>query len=281
MSEAIRNDQFDSRITKISRARRLGVCLNVRSRGFSLIEMMVVLAVITIIMGAVFISINSAQRTSTSQQVKLDLTQQTRQFVDQLTLDLRNAGYPNERNLTNIADPCTTGNPVFVSPASTFNAPGLMYVDAGSLWFAGDLDGTSSTTCAGTANVRIVRYDYYATGTNCPCLRRTEFPRNGGDPLLDAQNPGTAAAQLEIQGVQNSSIFTVYDDTGTALALPLDIDNEATQIANINSIKVLLTVKSVLPDSTGAYPSTTVASSVGLQNCSDAMGNGQTPAYCN
>jgi prepilin-type N-terminal cleavage/methylation domain-containing protein len=252
-----------------------------RSRGFSLIEMMVVLAVITIIMGAVFRSINLAQRTSTSQQMKLDLTQQARQFVDQLTLDLRNAGYPNQRNLTKVTDPCTAGGPVFVSPASTYNAPGLLYVDAGSLWFAGDLDGTSSTTCAGAASVRIVRYDYYATGTNCPCLRRTEFPRNGGDPLTDAQTPGTAAAQLEIQGVQNANIFTVFDDTGTPLPLPLDIDSEATQIANINSIQVLLSVKSVTRDFTGAYPTTTVASSIALNNCSDAMGNGQTPAYCN
>ena len=281
MSEAIRKDVRHSRIAYVSRAPRLSVGTRRRSRGFSLIEMMVVLAVITIIMGAVFRSINLAQRTSTSQQMKLDLTQQARQFVDQLTLDMRNAGYPNQRNLTKVIDPCTAGSPVFVSPASTYNAPGLLYVDAGSLWFAGDLDGTSSSTCAGAASVRIVRYDYFATGTNCPCLRRTEFLRNGGDPLTDAQTPGTAAAQLEIQGVQNANIFTVFDDTGTPLPLPLDIDNEATQIANINSIQVLLSVKSVTRDFTGAFPTTTVSSSIALNNCSDAMGNGQTPAYCN
>src|SRR5205807_9427129 len=74
---------------------------NHAQKGFSLIEMMVVLAIVTIIMGSVFKSIDLAQRTSRSQQVKLDLTQQAREFVDQLTRDLRNAGYPYQRNMAN------------------------------------------------------------------------------------------------------------------------------------------------------------------------------------
>ncbi len=249
------------------------------SRGFSLIEMLIVMLVLTIIMGSVFKSINITQQTSRSQQMKLDLTQQARQFIDQLTLDMRNAGYPNQRNVTNTGDPYTTGNPLLISPADTYNAPGLILVNNNQLWFAGNLDGASAGH-TGVANVVIVRYDYYATGTNCPCLRRTEFPRSGGNPLTDASTPGGAVAELEIQGVQNTAIFTDYDDTGTAIPLPIDIYNNATQIANINSVKVLLTVKSPLKDSTGAFPSTTVASSIALNNCSDAMGNGPTPSYC-
>jgi hypothetical protein len=116
-------------------------------------------------------------------------------------------------------------------------------------------------------------------------LRRTEFLRNGGDPVVDAQNPGAAAAQLEIQGVQNGTtaadaIFTVYDDTGTALTLPIDFDNNATTMAGINSLKVVLTVQAAQQDSTGIRPVTTVVSSVALANCSEALGNGNTPAYC-
>src|SRR5205809_2391916 len=79
---------------------------NHAQKGFSLIEMMMVLAIMTIIMGSVFKSIDLTQRTSRSQQVKLDLTQQAREFVDQLTRDLRNAGYPHKRNMANgVADP--------------------------------------------------------------------------------------------------------------------------------------------------------------------------------
>ena len=257
-------------------------------KGFSMIEMMVVIAILMIIMGSVFQSIDLTQRTSRNQQVKLDLTQQAREFVDQLTRDLRNAGYPYQRNMANgTQDP---SNPAynFVNAADPYNAPGLIYVDNGSLWFAGSVDGTTSATQAGAAAVKIIRYDYVAAGAGqpgCPCLRRTEFLRNGGDPLADAKNPGAAAAQLEIQGVQNGTsaadpIFTVYDDTGNALALPLDFDGNATTLAGINSLKIVMTVQSAQPDSTGAFPVTTVVSSVALNNCSEAMGNGQTPQYC-
>src|SRR6266566_5700476 len=121
------------------------------TQGFSLIEMMVVLAIISIIMGSVFKSIDLTQRVSRSQQVKLDLTQQSREFVDQLTRDLRNSGYPYQRNMTNMVDPANSTN--FISPTHPYNAPGLIYVDKGSLWFAGNVDGTPGAE-AGTAAVK-------------------------------------------------------------------------------------------------------------------------------
>src|ERR1700751_5027149 len=83
--------------------------------GFSLIEMMVAIAVLTLIMGVVFGSINRAQQTSSSEQIKLGLTQQGREFMDQLTRDLRSTGYPNWRN----TDPTSA----FGSPTSQYNSP--------------------------------------------------------------------------------------------------------------------------------------------------------------
>ena len=258
-------------------------------RGFSLIEMLVVLAVLTIIMGSVFKSINITQQKSRSEQIKLDLTQQAREFVDQLTHDLRNSGYPYVRNMANaVVDPNNTNAApynVYSSAYDPSNAPGLIYVDNGSLWFAGNLDGTAAA--AGVANVKIVRYDYIAAGVNepnCPCLRRTEFQRAGGDPFTDASNLGAAVQQMEIQNVQNgtsaaNAIFTVYDNTGNAIGLPINFNSGAT-IAGINSLKVVLTVQSTQQDTTGAFPVTTVVSSIALTNCSEALVNGQTPKYC-
>lgn len=255
--------------------------------GFSLIEMMVVLAIITLIMGSVFKAIDLTQQSSRTQQVKLDLTQQAREFVDQLTHDLRNAGFPTQRNMTSGVNDPNGGGYTLVSPTSPHNAPGLIYVDNGALWFAGNLDGTADPNNAGTALVKIVRYDYVAAGANqpnCPCLRRTEFNRSGGDPFTDASAPGGATAQLEIQGVQNGTtaadaIFTVYDGAGNPIALPINFDSGAT-IAGVNSMKVVLTVQSPQKDNTGAYPVTTVVSSIALSNCSEALLNGATPPYC-
>jgi prepilin-type N-terminal cleavage/methylation domain-containing protein len=245
-----------------------------RECGFSLIEMMVVLLVITIIMGAVFTSIDLTQKTSSSQQVRLDLTQQARQFVDQLTRDLRSTGYPNWRN----TDPTSAlGN-----TTNQYNAPGLIYIDSGSLWFAGNVDGTEVYDVAGNAqgiaHVKIVRYDLVVAGPGCPCLRRTEFLRNGGDPVVDASNPGVAVSQLEIQGVQNGTvadpIFTAYDPTtAAAVALPVDFTNNATTVAKINSLRVVLEVQSKEQDYTHSFPVTRVVSTIALSNCSEALGS--------
>jgi prepilin-type N-terminal cleavage/methylation domain-containing protein len=256
--------------------------------GFSMIEMMVVIFVISLIMGAVFQSINLTQQTSISQQAKLDLTQQAREFVDQLSRDLRSAGYPNSRNMsTGATDPnnvgvCPDGTTnLLTSPCDPTNGVGLIKIDVSTLWFAGDVDGTQSVP--GYANVKTIRYDLVAAGAGepgCPCLRRTEYLRaNYEDPVQDATNT-TATEQLEIQGVQNGTaadpIFTAYDPTtGLAVTLPLDFTNDAATIAKINSLKVVLAVKAKAPDINGVYPVTRVVASMALSNCSEALG-GQT-----
>ncbi len=270
------------------RNRRVKFLRSITESGFSLIEMMVVVLVITVIMGVVFKSINLTQQTSRSQQIRLDLTQQSREFVDQISGDLRNSGYPYKRNMSlGIVDPANASAAPFNTYASAYdlyNAPGLIYVDNGSLWFAGNVDGTNAAP--GVAKVQIVRYDYVAAGNGCPCLRRTEFTRNGGDPLADAQNTGGAVAQLEIQGIQGGTtaadaIFTVYDATGNPIALPIDFDNNAQTLASINSLKVVLTVRSKSKDFNGETPVTTVVSSMSLMNsCSEALLNGYTPPFC-
>jgi hypothetical protein len=105
--------------------------------------------------------------------------------------------------------------------------------------------------------------------------------------VLDAQNiPANVPPQLEIQGVQGGNtvadaIFTVYDTAGNPIPLPIDFTNNAGQLAGINSLKVVLTVQSPYKDYSGGRPVTTVISSIALSNnCSEALVNGQTPAFC-
>jgi prepilin-type N-terminal cleavage/methylation domain-containing protein len=265
-------------------------------RGFSLIEMMVAMAVITVIMGVVFKSLAVTQRASVSQQIKLDLTQEARQFIDQLSRDLRSAGYPNTRNMARGsvdplyvgACPDTTTNSV-TSPCDPSNGVGLIYLNFNQLWFAGDVDGTGTTDAGGnplgTANVKIIKYDYFAAGPNCPCLRRSEYLRTAyQDPVADAT--GTVAVdQMEIQGVQNGTaadpIFTAYDPTtGAAVPWPIDFTNGANQMATINSLRVVLAVQGATKDSTGAFPITRVVSTIALSNCSQAWGGTRSTFSC-
>ncbi len=256
--------------------------------GFSLMEMLIVVAIVGVVMAGLFRIIALMQRTSTSEQVKLDLTQQAREFIDQLSHDLRSAGYPNVRNMSQ-GSVDAAGN-LLTYPATPENAVGLIYVNYNQLWFAGNVDGTAqldgSGNPNGTANVKIIKYDLVQTGTNCPCLRRSEYIRSSYlDPVSDAQNT-TTPDQLEIQGVQNGhgwndAIFTAYDPTTqSAITQAIDFTSTASIIAKVNSLRVVMAVQSPYKDGTGAYPVTQVVSTIALSNCSEAHGSTRNSFSC-
>src|ERR1700688_2284090 len=63
--------------------------------GFSLLEMIFVVAILTIVMASVFNGVNTAIQRSQAEQVKVDLVQEGREFIDEFERDLHQAGYPN------------------------------------------------------------------------------------------------------------------------------------------------------------------------------------------
>lgn len=230
--------------------------------GFSLIEMMIVIAVLTIVMGAIFAQIISSQARASVEQAKLDLFQESREFMDQMTRDLHNAGYPNIRNFG--WDPTADfqiATPQVQNPA---NAVGLVKVDNGDLWFEGDV--------IGDGNVYSVRYHLEPTGANCPCLQRSWQRKVAGDPLAQPYD-----YQVEVQNVLNGSanytlsdhpIFSAYYDTDTEHPVTLPIDANNTYIGSINTIKVALTVQAKIKDpTTRLAPTVTMMSTVKLNNC--------------
>src|SRR5438132_12647348 len=70
-----------------------------RTSGFSLMELMIVLIVILSISAAIFQTINLTTQRSSAEQTKIDMFQEAREFMDQMSRDLRQAGYPNPRNM--------------------------------------------------------------------------------------------------------------------------------------------------------------------------------------
>src|SRR2546430_3837839 len=123
--------------------------------GFSLMELMIVLVIVLTIAGAIFQTINITTQRSTSEQTKVDMFQEAREFMDQMTRDLRQAGYPNARNFA----PSILTTP----PANDLRAAvGIVKIAANELWFEADVDGS------GTVSV----VHYYldpSTDNNCPC----------------------------------------------------------------------------------------------------------------
>ena len=68
-------------------------------QGFSLVELMIVVVLLLTMMATVFQLINQAIARSGTEQAKLDMFQESREFMDQLSRDLHEAGYPSTQNL--------------------------------------------------------------------------------------------------------------------------------------------------------------------------------------
>jgi len=65
-----------------------------QQRGFSLLEVMLVMAIFLIVSGAVFLLLNTAQFRYRAEQAFLESFQGARQGMDQILLDVHNAGFP-------------------------------------------------------------------------------------------------------------------------------------------------------------------------------------------
>src|SRR5207237_366761 len=67
--------------------------------GFSLMEVLIVLVVLLTLTASIFQMINTSTQRSSTEQTKLDMFQEAREFMDQMSRDLRQAGYPSPRNV--------------------------------------------------------------------------------------------------------------------------------------------------------------------------------------
>jgi prepilin-type N-terminal cleavage/methylation domain-containing protein len=174
-----------------------------RQGGFTLLELMLVCAILSIVMGAVFNSIRLTIARSQAEQVKVDLTQQGREFVDEFQRDLHQAGYPNCRivGTAGVVPNCPTDytQPTAVPvEQNTAVAIGLVYVSSTKIIFEGAVDGTGTVYSIQYRLVDVNGND--PPTTNCPCtLQRSEVVKKVATPFLQ-----TPAFMQELPNVVNS-----------------------------------------------------------------------------
>lgn len=227
---------------------RAGNELRKRQKGFSLIELLVVVVILMLVTGVVFQQIDLVQKRGRSEDVKMDLTQESREFLDQMVRDLHTSGYPNKRmyivNLVNDND--------------NRNAVGLVQVTSTSLWFEGDVDGDGQ--------VDSIQYQLQAPGGRCPCtVRRSQVVKvNGTAPMAQASNfnmevenvinsggtfpiggaspPGLPAPDVLYGDYKAAPVFQAFDVNGNQMGLPLSIAANPTIIPTIKTIRINLNV---------------------------------------
>lgn len=238
-----------------------------QSRGFSLLEMMVVIVIVSIVIGAVLTQVEQTQRRAATEQGTLDQFQDAQNFVDQIATDIHQMGYPNIHSfdITTWATPYVNNNQI---------AAGLVSLSPTQIIFEGDMDGSG--------NVSIVSYAVNGDGKCAKCLERAEIQYKPTG-ITAASNAAyvtaikalltTGTYSAEIQNVQNTaSIFKAYDSSGNALASSFDMGTNAATTAQARAIQISLDVS----DPTKVDPKTrqsleaNITSRAQIVNCSMA-----------
>jgi prepilin-type N-terminal cleavage/methylation domain-containing protein len=160
-----------------------------RMYGFSLLEMMIVIAILTIVLGIVVEGIAKMQQRNFSESAKVDTVQETRDFVDQMVRDIHSVGYPPTRLAVN--------NPNCTNIASI--SCGVISFSSTSLVYEGDLDGSGTV-------YRVFMDLVPSASGNCPCTLR-----RGAISKTQALAGTTPTYFTQVNGVLNSG-----DGTGTA-----------------------------------------------------------------
>jgi prepilin-type N-terminal cleavage/methylation domain-containing protein len=236
-----------------------------RQHGFSLIEMMMVVAILSVVLGVILRQIQVVQQRSQTEAVKMDMTQQARESLDQMIHDIHMAGYPNAKMFWSSALSTPFNNQPGVAagcdPSSggcSGLTSGLVKIVGGStpqIWLEGDMDGDGQ--------VDVVRYKYDTSNTYsnaCPCLLRGwASPKVAGDPLSSSVTYHVAVDNL------NSVSLAAYDSSGNSVDVSsgLDLTNNTATIQSIRTLAITISAKgSALDMPTKQYP-TVVLSGLG------------------
>jgi prepilin-type N-terminal cleavage/methylation domain-containing protein len=241
----------------MARSPHLIVSANAKNRttaGFTLIELLVSLAILVTVTGAVFEQINSMQKKAASEAVNVDLTQQSRDFLNQTVRDLHMAGYPGPGMYSN-----ALAHPSLV-------AYGLVRVSPTEILMEGDVNNDGAVE---SVDITYVASD--PNDPNCPCIRRSAQPKIDADSLSQPTTllytetqqvfpPGTGAGQ------SGEDLFTYYGQNGNPANLSNGSDRSTQQgianLASIKTVKINLTLLTNQRDpQTGNYVRTSMSAS--------------------
>jgi prepilin-type N-terminal cleavage/methylation domain-containing protein len=247
-------------------------------RGFSLLELMIVTAILVTVFAIVMGYISTAQRRFDTEETKMDMTQESREFMDYMARDLHMVGNPHPRMFA----PGVLGNPWYNHEKV---AAGLVALSPTLLRFQGDVDNNGIVD---NLSYELVP-DFPAGDPNpvsCPCrIRRYRRDKVGGmDPMAQPQpfqyvatqdviNSGGTIPLANLPGnlgvYAAEPVFRAYDASGTEIALPLDYSTAAGQaaLATIRSIRVTLNVLGPVNDNqTGVRPVITMSTTARINN---------------
>ncbi len=239
------------------------------SRGFSLLEMILALSLLTVVLGVVFRSVSQLQQRNATESSKVDTMQETRDFIDQMVRDVHDVGYPPSR--------VQTGNPSCVGSANAVNIScGLIFFSNTQIRYEADLDGT------GTIYQVWMQLIPTAAG-NCPCILQrgivskqaalagqipTYFTEvngvlNSGNGLGAATYPVSLPGSGSYAAYTRADVFDAYDVNANPVA-------SCTDGISCSAVRSLQITANVIPANldivTKTYPVISITSKARLNN---------------
>jgi len=214
-----------------------------RGRGFTFIELMVSVAILTVVVGVVVEGLTRLMQRNTVETTKVDLTQESREFMDQIVSDIHQAGYPSLKTFDPATKPLGYADPGVATP-------GLVNATPSSLQFEADVDGSGT--------VSEVFIQLIPANGPCPCTIQ-----RGAISKALWQGGALPSYYTEVTNVNTINIFQGYDNGGNNVALAGAIPAGSTNLA---AIEITLSVKATNPDVNGSYPIINMSTSVKIHN---------------
>jgi len=213
-----------------------------REQGFTMIELIVSVAILTLVVGVVVDGLTKLMQRNTVETTKVDLTQESREFMDQIVNDIHQAGYPSLHTFDPATKPLGYNDPGVATP-------GLVNATPSSLQFEGDVDGT------GTVSEVFIQLS--PLNGPCPCIIQ-----RGAISKALWQGGALPSYYTEVTNVNNTNIFQGYDNGGNNVALvgPVVIGG------NLAAVEITLSVKAKSPDTNGLYPIINMSTSAKIHN---------------
>ncbi len=234
--------------------------------GFSMIEMMIVILIFGAVSAIVLQAVVAMEGQNTQQNLTVDQLQQVRQFVNQITQDIHQCGYPttamfDSSLVTSGTIPASTiasGGQACGTSGGTVPADGgLVSVATNAIQFEGDIDNSGTVS-----EVYIALYA--SNGTTFPCTAAPCQLQRATQSKAQCLAGVAPIYYTEVSNVLNTNIFQAYNYDGVSVTLPANSTTGTLQ--NIHAINITLTVKAPYKTLTGTYPIVSIQSEARIAN---------------
>jgi prepilin-type N-terminal cleavage/methylation domain-containing protein len=221
-------------------------------RGFSLMETMISIVILSVISGAVLKQISNIQVRYKTEENRVGAVEESREFVDQMVRDLHQMAFPHKRLFA--LSPAQSGNNAYSLKGV---AAGLASITPTRIQFEADLDGSGTVQEVIYQLVDPTTKNVVTDTSTCPCtLQRGQTVKLDGIAPPQTVQPSIFSTEVDnVINPTNEPVFRFFQRDGTEITSGFPITFSVTDpnmagglIYDVFTIKISVTVASPFKD---------------------------------